>query len=1138
MADLKAQLEAMRAAKQANPQPAGAPVATSDTQKAPVDLKAQLAQMRAQKQAPAEKKDGFIVGTLKSIGKSFAEPAVAAYNVAQTAKPVARGIASRIAGDRAAEQQAIQETETQLGQSRNLPFLGKTKPAFAENAMSGNDLGMAKEVIGRGADVASNIIGGGGVAAIGKQTLKGAVKQAAKTGLKEGAIVGGMSGFGTELQQKDSTVGGVLGSTAAGAALGAVAGAGLGAGGALAREGIVGGVKLAQKPFRSLETKTAEAIDSAIDKGLKPSVKKTAEKSQQFRTQAREAFNVINEYRPTLAREGEEAGVRNPENRAEMLDALQQAKKQLFNEYDNLTRESGEIGAKFDPTPILHRLDNISRDKAYNTETRAYAVKLMDEVGELKGENFGVVQERIKDFNSSLAGYYEGRVNKSKARLDASVASLMREITDTQVNSLTGGNWQGLRNKYGSLSAIERDLERQVAVEARKNAAGFFDITDIFTGGDLTAGILTANPALIARGMAGRGIKEAIKWVNNPNRYIKNAFELLNKQPVTKEMRVRPKIAGLLPERATPAPIQAGAPGELERQAANRAAGERIFSPDAMKQAPMPEKPKIAGLLPAARKTASDINQGRPIQVAPRNVEYTGPEKVAGSFKAPQRIIEGEVVKSNYRYHSTSPKALESIRNQGLKPSRGQYGKGVYFAPDIEGTKGWGSEEGVLMRTKKSELPKDYQEFDEQGWTSKTVPPDALEVSTDGGKTWMSLVQQKPKKAAGVLKLKTPKVEPKSATTFDKHGTPLSQNGKSLGDPVSGGVYYHGTVKENKPSLLKNGFDTAMNKKGFAEQPEALYVGSYSEASMYGDDMVGVRVKPGQEIKTLSSSSKEWAETVGKSTNKEETAAALREMRSRGYDAINNGNEIEILNLKKFEIIDAKKEKSLYEQVTGKKPPTNNDSVAGVLKKKVTEKLGTYNPDERNAVEVAEALGFKKFAKEMGGKDEAEDFAQQFWSKKGKDGVYYHVGPEKISSDFDPSKSRYDGSLRGKGISQINGLYLGKDQQALNDFYGMRVRDELMDDATVSEFKIQPKWLDLSNRVDEDAFLKKVEEKYNVKSGTAKFGDALIKEVAASGYDGVRYFDPYATGEEFVLTKPLSELKRGVVKGPLPKKKK
>lgn len=113
----------------------------------------------------------------------------------------------------------------------------------------------------------------------------------------------------------------------------------------------------------------------------------------------------------------------------------------------------------------------------------------------------------------------------------------------------------------------------------------------------------------------------------------------------------------------------------------------------------------------------------------------------------PSMAEEGEVRLLNttpeYRYHTTSPKYLASIAEYGLKPSRGQYGKGVYFAPTMEETGGYGSSEGAMIRIKKSDLPSDYDEFPEQGWTTQVVPPDKLEVSTNGGKTWKSVAEKK-----------------------------------------------------------------------------------------------------------------------------------------------------------------------------------------------------------------------------------------------------------------------------------------------------------------------------------------------------------------------------------------------------------
>ena len=112
---------------------------------------------------------------------------------------------------------------------------------------------------------------------------------------------------------------------------------------------------------------------------------------------------------------------------------------------------------------------------------------------------------------------------------------------------------------------------------------------------------------------------------------------------------------------------------------------------------------------------------------------------------------------------------------------------------------------------------------------------------------------------------------------------------------------YHGTTKENAESILKNGIDTNLNKKGFAEAPDSFYVApTVQEASMYGDAIL--RVEPTQKVKTLSVSSEEWAKTIGKSKNAQESKLARDELRKRGYDAVHYGDEVEILNPEKFKV--------------------------------------------------------------------------------------------------------------------------------------------------------------------------------------------------------------------------------------------
>ncbi len=100
---------------------------------------------------------------------------------------------------------------------------------------------------------------------------------------------------------------------------------------------------------------------------------------------------------------------------------------------------------------------------------------------------------------------------------------------------------------------------------------------------------------------------------------------------------------------------------------------------------------------------------------------------------------------------------------------------------------------------------------------------------------------------------------------------------------------YHGTTKENAESILENGIDTSLNKKGFAEAPDSFYAApTVQEASMYGNSIL--KVKPTQEVKTLSVSSEEWARTIGKSKNAQESKLARDELRKRGYDDVHYGD--------------------------------------------------------------------------------------------------------------------------------------------------------------------------------------------------------------------------------------------------------
>lgn len=97
------------------------------------------------------------------------------------------------------------------------------------------------------------------------------------------------------------------------------------------------------------------------------------------------------------------------------------------------------------------------------------------------------------------------------------------------------------------------------------------------------------------------------------------------------------------------------------------------------------------------------------------------------------------------------------------------------------------------------------------------------------------------------------------------------------------------------------------------------------------------------------------------------------------------------------------------------------------------------------------------------------------------------------------------------GLGEIglgSGLYLGKDRNALNNFYNSDGQY-----GEIIEYFGNPSFIDLSNYNDFDKFESQAIKKYP----NRKYNEHLKLLTIEMGYDGIKYYDPIATGEEFVL---------------------
>ena len=114
------------------------------------------------------------------------------------------------------------------------------------------------------------------------------------------------------------------------------------------------------------------------------------------------------------------------------------------------------------------------------------------------------------------------------------------------------------------------------------------------------------------------------------------------------------------------------------------------------------------------------------------------------------------------------------------------------------------------------------------------------------------------------------------------------------------------------------------------------------------------------------------------------------------------------------------------------------------------------------------------------------------------DGVFYHQANSE-KEKFNIIKNGFDKTMVQKSNCGVGrGLYLGRDKKVLINFYTTDCRHSK---DFIVEIRGKFNFLDL---LDDREFFQKNKNK-------------IENKTLGMGYDGIRYYDPDATGEEFVL---------------------
>lgn len=270
-----------------------------------------------------------------------------------------------------------------------------------------------------------------------------------------------------------------------------------------------------------------------FQKSIKPTAKKTMGQAEKYNNDVLNALRTIKANVNDLNiidETGEIAAGRLPQSINELAQGLEQTKSLVFKQYDDLAKQAGTQGVTIDARPIADEVAKVVDNKALqltNPGVIKYAEEWATRLRSMSVLDTETTQEVIKLMNTNLDAFYRNPTydTASRVAVDAGIANNFRKALDNAIEGATGESYQLLKNQYSALKSIENDVVRASMREARKNAKGLIDYTDMFTGGQIVGGILSLNPAMFTKGAIERGFKEYIKYLNDPNRAVKNIFE-------------------------------------------------------------------------------------------------------------------------------------------------------------------------------------------------------------------------------------------------------------------------------------------------------------------------------------------------------------------------------------------------------------------------------------------------------------------------------------------------------------------------------------------------------------------------------------------------------------------------------------
>lgn len=223
-----------------------------------------------------------------------------------------------------------------------------------------------------------------------------------------------------------------------------------------------------------------------------------------------------------------------PKTVKQMSDAIYQRKKTIWNDVEAKHQTATGEGLVLDTAPLNDMLqteagttrntltgaDKLALERASRYEMPS---SIPDEPPAIRRLTPSEAQQQIQDINAELITHWNNKAKGMTPEQDILIKerNILSKMLD---DALDDPAYQELKNEWGSLKQIEKDVAHRATVTGRQHFRGLIDMSDVWSTPELALGILTMNPSQVGMALGVKAVKRYTKWVNSNDRIVSKMF--------------------------------------------------------------------------------------------------------------------------------------------------------------------------------------------------------------------------------------------------------------------------------------------------------------------------------------------------------------------------------------------------------------------------------------------------------------------------------------------------------------------------------------------------------------------------------------------------------------------------------------